>query len=61
MLYDYDGETIKVHARKEVILSAGTINSAQLLMLSGIGPKKDLEQLKVILFIPKFTIFIRIF
>jgi choline dehydrogenase len=29
---------------KEVILSAGTIGSAQLLLLSGIGPRVELEQ-----------------
>ncbi|XP_035224994.1 glucose dehydrogenase [FAD, quinone]-like [Stegodyphus dumicola] len=33
-----------VMARKEVIVSAGTINSAQLLMLSGIGPKRHLQR-----------------
>ncbi|GFW83970.1 glucose dehydrogenase [Trichonephila clavipes] len=36
-----------VRARKEIILSAGAINSPQLLMLSGIGPKYHLQQLGV--------------
>lgn len=30
-----------------MILSAGTINSAQLLLLSGIGPKKQLDELNI--------------
>ncbi|WP_372512610.1 GMC oxidoreductase [Bacillus salipaludis] len=38
-----EGKRIQAFARKKVIISAG-INSAQLLMLSGIGPSQDLKQ-----------------
>ena len=38
------GETRRVEARREVILSAGTIQSPQLLMLSGIGEPEELRK-----------------
>jgi choline dehydrogenase-like flavoprotein len=38
-----DGTTHAVFADKEVVLSAGAIGSPQLLMLSGVGPKAELE------------------
>ncbi|XP_031765765.2 ecdysone oxidase-like [Galleria mellonella] len=38
---------ITIRANKEIIVSAGTINSPQLLMLSGIGPRKHLEDLGI--------------
>jgi len=37
------GKLRTVYVRKEVILSAGPINSPQLLMLSGIGPRDHLK------------------
>ncbi|XP_022161405.1 glucose dehydrogenase [FAD, quinone]-like isoform X2 [Myzus persicae] len=37
------GKLRTVYVRKEVILSAGPINSPQLLMLSGVGPKDHLK------------------
>lgn len=41
------GKVLHLHASKEVILSGGAINSPQLLMLSGIGPKQDLTDLGI--------------
>ena len=40
-------KTHELLASREVILSAGSINSPQLLQLSGVGPKKILEQVSV--------------
>ncbi|CAD0200058.1 unnamed protein product [Chrysodeixis includens] len=39
-----EGNVIKVNAKQEVVLSAGAINSPQLLMLSGVGPKEHLKE-----------------
>lgn len=39
-----DGTMFKARARKEVIVSGGTINTPQLLQLSGIGPKQQLAE-----------------
>ncbi|KAG7204873.1 hypothetical protein KM043_005273 [Ampulex compressa] len=45
--YARNGFWKKVLCTKEVLLSAGTIDSAKLLMLSGIGPRDHLEQLGI--------------
>ncbi|XP_074604003.1 oxygen-dependent choline dehydrogenase-like [Brevipalpus obovatus] len=42
--YKKDGKFYQVKARKEVIISAGVYNTPKLLMLSGIGPEKELKK-----------------
>ncbi|XP_073675911.1 choline dehydrogenase, mitochondrial [Garra rufa] len=42
--YQQDGQTKKVFADKEVILSGGAINSPQLLLLSGVGNADELRK-----------------
>ncbi|GFU37616.1 glucose dehydrogenase [Nephila pilipes] len=42
--FEINGKVYQVKSRKEVIVSGGTVNSPQILMLSGIGPKKHLQQ-----------------
>ncbi|AWB58347.1 choline dehydrogenase [Colwellia sp. Arc7-D] len=44
VIYKHQGKVKQLIAKHEVIVSAGTINSPQLLMLSGIGPKAELEK-----------------
>jgi choline dehydrogenase len=46
-VYSKDDTEHTVQASREVILCGGAINSPQLLMLSGIGPKKQLEKLGI--------------
>ncbi|OXA57371.1 Choline dehydrogenase, mitochondrial [Folsomia candida] len=45
--YERHGKAFRAFADKEVILCAGTINTPRILMLSGIGPRKDLERLGI--------------
>jgi choline dehydrogenase len=44
VVYVQNGRTHEVRATREVILSAGTIGSAQLLLLSGVGPAEHLRE-----------------
>lgn len=43
-----NGSVGKIGVRKEVILCAGTVNTPQLLLISGVGPIRELEEHKVI-------------
>ena len=44
---ELDGRTRTIHADREVVVSAGTIGSPQLLLLSGIGPREELASVGV--------------
>ncbi|CCG84257.1 protein of unknown function [Taphrina deformans PYCC 5710] len=41
------GESLKVHARTEIILCAGAIDTPRLLLHSGVGPKAQLDSLEM--------------
>lgn len=43
VLYEHGGRLVSARAEQEVLLSGGSINSPQLLMLSGIGPAEHLR------------------
>ncbi|CAK1542828.1 unnamed protein product [Leptosia nina] len=42
-----DKKKVQAFATREVVLSAGTFNSPRLLMLSGVGPRRHLEALRI--------------
>jgi len=46
--YIKEGVRHVVFATKEVVVSAGAVNSPQLLMLSGIGPREELLKHQVL-------------
>ncbi|XP_022116730.2 glucose dehydrogenase [FAD, quinone]-like [Pieris rapae] len=41
------GKVVNINAKKEVILSAGTIDTPKILMLSGVGPEEVLKQFQI--------------
>lgn len=43
-----NGQKIVVGVRKEAIVSGGSINSPQILLLSGVGPTKELAEVIII-------------
>ena len=45
--YEQNGEIRQLRARREIILSAGALQSPQILMLSGVGPEARLRSLGV--------------
>ncbi|XP_045506928.1 glucose dehydrogenase [FAD, quinone]-like [Colias croceus] len=47
VIYERNNKKYTAYAKKEVILSAGSINSPQLLMWSGIGPREHLKSLNI--------------
>lgn len=47
VLFDVLGLKFQIQAAKEVVLSAGALNSPQLLMLSGVGPEGQLHKYNI--------------
>jgi glucose dehydrogenase (acceptor) len=41
--FNREGKLHVIRARKEIIVSGGSVNSPQLLMLSGVGPREHLQ------------------
>lgn len=41
------GQFRVIKAKREVIVSGGTVNTPKILMLSGVGPREELERFNV--------------
>lgn len=48
IIKDKNNENVNIYTYKEVIVSGGAINSPQILLLSGIGPIKDLHKVNIL-------------
>ena len=46
-IMDQDGHSRKILSKKEVIVSGGAVNSPQILLLSGIGPREELQKVNI--------------
>lgn len=46
-IIDKDGHMKRINAKKEVIVSGGAVNSPQILLLSGIGPRQELQRVQI--------------
>nr|XP_018903218.1 PREDICTED: glucose dehydrogenase [FAD, quinone]-like [Bemisia tabaci] len=47
VLFKLNGVYVKTRAKKSIILSAGAVGSPKILLLSGIGPRNHLQNLKI--------------
>ena len=55
------GHSMKILTKKEVIVAGGAINSPQILMLSGVGPKDELKKVEFLHKPRLVSLFIRFF
>jgi len=41
---DSDGQFLQIRAKREIVLAAGSFQTPKLLMLSGVGPRDELDR-----------------